>query len=252
MARVRQADGTKKRTRTCHATQDLAIAAMNEAKKKREWHGDSAISISHEDIIRYTRARATLAALGATIEQAVAYFARHSRAFKHPVPLKEALEKCVEEKERLGNRKHSLQQFRCSCISFNHPDVAPIYRARVLRGQMTYQGREKFWVDERKLAALREPINAQNFGKLSTGEWHISITRADFGLRVTVRKRGNPMPADEAAARRLANRIQSRFKEIAAGLLRAAMQEAGFRSEAKRTVLDKSKKVRANIYSVFA
>lgn len=88
---VRQPDGTKKRTRTYHATQDLAIAAMNEAKNKREWHGDSAISISHEDVIRFTRAQTTLAALGATIEQAVALLIRNARVLRQPVAIHKLL-----------------------------------------------------------------------------------------------------------------------------------------------------------------
>lgn len=108
------------------------------------------------------------------------------------------------------------------------PNLSPIYTARVLRGQSTYQGREKFYVDERKLDALRERINAQSFGRLSPGEWQISITRADFGLRVRVQKRGQTLPGDERTALHIAARIRARFAEIAAGLLRDAIQEAGF------------------------
>jgi len=68
--------------------------------------------------IRYAAAEKRLAALGATIEQAVTHFEKTHRALKAPILLKPALDSYIAEKEQLGEEKRSLQTFKCACISF--------------------------------------------------------------------------------------------------------------------------------------
>ncbi len=108
------------------------------------------------------------------------------------------------------------------------PDLAPIYQARVTRKQSTYRGREKFYVDEAKLSAFRAKLEAKAVAGLSPGQWDFFITRQDFKLIVTVKKKGRARKGDAAAAQKLAARLKERFAEHGSEILARAFKGAGF------------------------
>lgn len=115
---VLQEDGSKRRDQKYYDSKDEADGKLKEAKAKRRSYGDSSIALSEADRILFTAARDRLRALGGTIEQAIDAFERTARVLKTPVVLSKLLADCVAEKEALGMKKRSVQQFRCSCLSF--------------------------------------------------------------------------------------------------------------------------------------
>ncbi|MEQ1862330.1 MAG: hypothetical protein ABMA13_20620 [Chthoniobacteraceae bacterium] len=108
------------------------------------------------------------------------------------------------------------------------PNLRPIYDARVRRGQRTYQGREFFWVDENKLAALRQELLARGARKLSAGTWTIDVTQSYHSLRVTIRKRGKFARGDRETVEDIKAHIRAHFAEVATSVLRYALREAGW------------------------
>ncbi len=95
---VTQPDGSRKRVQKYFETREAAMGALGSEKMKRQRHGDSAISLSEEDRVRFTAAQRQLAAVGATIEQAVALFLRQSRAVREPMALGDLFRECLADK----------------------------------------------------------------------------------------------------------------------------------------------------------
>jgi len=115
---MQQPDGTRRRVQKSFATQDEAKTAMAAAKTKRQAHGDSAFGLTEDERIRFVAARDQLAAVGGTIEQAVAAFLRTAKALRDPMKLGLALKRCIAEKTAAGLRERSLAQLKNSCLSF--------------------------------------------------------------------------------------------------------------------------------------
>lgn len=107
-----------RRFQTYFDTKERALGALAEAKAKRRANGESALTLSEDERIRFCAARDKLAGVGATIEEAVTAFMRSVPARREPLALSDLLARCVAEKRNLGNSKRYLQQFRCSCLSF--------------------------------------------------------------------------------------------------------------------------------------
>lgn len=111
-------DGKRRRLQTYFGTKAAAEAALDEAKKKRREHGDSAIALTDEDRIRFAAAKERLGAVNAKIEDAVDFYLKHARPAKGPIKLDELFKKFAFEKEMQGKRKRYRQQLKCSCMSF--------------------------------------------------------------------------------------------------------------------------------------
>lgn len=100
-------------------TKEEARGKLDEAKAKHRAHGDAGFALAPGDGLRFSLARDQLAAVGATIEEATAYFLAHKRkTAREPIPLAALLKQCEAAKKALGKSTRYLQQFKCSCLSF--------------------------------------------------------------------------------------------------------------------------------------
>ena len=108
------------------------------------------------------------------------------------------------------------------------PDLVPIYRARIVRGDATYQGRRIFWVDRRKLEALRARLLSRSLRKLSPGQWTLHIDQTDHQVTVILVKRGRREKGDAATVEAIKEYIREHFAEVAGAVLRGALRDAGF------------------------
>ena len=72
------------------------------------------------------------------------------------------------------------------------PNLGTIYQARIVRGQSTYSGRKRFWVDEHKEEALREDLIRRALQKRSEDHYEIRIvTTHDRRYRVEIIRKGS-------------------------------------------------------------
>lgn len=99
-------------------SREAALGRLADVKAKRRAEGDAGLSLRATDRVQFVEAREQLAAVGATIGEAVTFFLAHRRPARDPVRLGDLLVQCEREKERLGKSTRYLQQLRCSCLSF--------------------------------------------------------------------------------------------------------------------------------------
>lgn len=86
------------------------------AKKKNE--GLAGFAITAEERGAFIAARDKLAAVGGTLEEAVAYYLKNHAGVKTKLPLGELLDRGVLAKELAGRRPRYITQFGVSCRSF--------------------------------------------------------------------------------------------------------------------------------------
>jgi integrase len=118
---VTQPDGTRRRVQKCFSTQADAQKALGDAKDKRQVYGDSAMTLTEDERVRFVAARDQLATAGATIEEAVAAFMRTAKAVCDPQPLGTLLDRCIEDKAAVGKRHLYVRKLWSSCNSFIAP-----------------------------------------------------------------------------------------------------------------------------------
>ena len=99
-------------------TKEEAETERDARLRRLHEHGHSSFVLTESERIRFIEARERLAAVGASIEQAVDHFIATKPSLKPPVTLQRLFELCIQEKELLGLRPHSLRQLACSCGSF--------------------------------------------------------------------------------------------------------------------------------------
>jgi hypothetical protein len=107
-----------KRRRKFFTTKKAADEYVAEEKVRLRAHGETSVSLSEDDRVLFQAARDRLREAGATINQAVEYYVENHKPLRAAVTLAELLTRATLEKELAGLRRHSLQQFKCSCLSF--------------------------------------------------------------------------------------------------------------------------------------
>lgn len=76
------------------------------------------------------------------------------------------------------------------------PDLATIYRARILERQRTFQGRKRFYVDERKADTLFAQLLARAMAHDVRDDYEVRFIRTAYQSRIEIVKRGRGrMPA---------------------------------------------------------
>lgn len=80
--------------------------------------GHAAFSLSEAERVRYAEIRDDLAAHGATIEEAAAFWKKHAKPAKQPVKLDVLIELCIAAKKEEGKSDRYLTQFKSSTTKF--------------------------------------------------------------------------------------------------------------------------------------
>lgn len=107
------------------------------------------------------------------------------------------------------------------------PDLMAIYRARILRGQRTWQGRKRFHVDHRKEEALLEKLLARALARHTATTFEVRfVGTSDRRYRVEIVKtRGGKLSARDSAV--MIAFARQRMKVVAADTLARALSRAG-------------------------
>ncbi len=93
-----------KRLQTFHDKRDDAIAALEAAKHEEKRHGFTALAMTHEQRLRYATAETQLAAVGATIEEAISYYIAHRAKVVSPALVADVVKRCQDAKAANGRR----------------------------------------------------------------------------------------------------------------------------------------------------
>lgn len=115
---IRGADGSARRVRRFFASKAEAEDFLAGERAKLQQHGESALALSHEDRVLFERARDRLAAMNATIAQAVDFFAEHHKPVREDLTVGELARRCLADKEARGLKRRYLQTLGCSLRSF--------------------------------------------------------------------------------------------------------------------------------------
>jgi integrase len=103
--------------REFYETEDEAKAVRDVKLAEVRKHGSSALSLSHADRVEFCLAKDRLVKLGLTIREAVDFVEEHHQVIK-PLPIREALELLVAEKEAAGVRERTIKNLRGTVFSF--------------------------------------------------------------------------------------------------------------------------------------
>lgn len=108
------------------------------------------------------------------------------------------------------------------------PELMPIYKARILRHQKTYQGRKLFYVDENKREALFDLLLQRALAKHAKAEYEVRfVTTYDFRYRVEIVKRRGKLSAHDSEV--LIAFARQRRKVLCQEVLETALSKAGLR-----------------------
>lgn len=101
-------------------TKALAEEALSSHERAVRKHGESVLDFAPGELGRWIEARERLDDVGATIDEAVAFFLRHSSAARgrEVIPVVTLIERCLEAKWEENKRPRYLSQLKCSASSF--------------------------------------------------------------------------------------------------------------------------------------
>lgn len=105
------------------------------------------------------------------------------------------------------------------------PDLEPIYQARIVRGQRTFDGRKLFYVDERKESALFDALVRRAVEEREGDVFDVRFVRTyDRRFRVEIVRRGGGRVPPVVIAF-----AKQRMKHAGEEALRGALSKAGLR-----------------------
>lgn len=107
-----------KRTAKCFREKGDAEEHLRHALAKKKSEGLAGFAITDTERVAFIGARDKLAAVGATLGDAVAYYLKNHAGVQKKMPLGELLDRCVLAKELAGRRPRYITQFAVSCRSF--------------------------------------------------------------------------------------------------------------------------------------
>lgn len=108
------------------------------------------------------------------------------------------------------------------------PDLAGLYRARIIRGQRTVGGRKRFYVDEQKFDALFRELVRRALARQHQGDFEVRfVTTSERRYRVEIIKRGGRLGAREKAV--MIAFARQNMKVVSRDTLTAALSKAGLR-----------------------
>lgn len=99
-------------------TKEEAQRVLTDARSRRASHGVAALALTESERVAFVVARDKLAAVGATIAQAVEHFLATRPRARESVPLRDLLDRCLAEKRNLKKSERYLKQLKSSCLSF--------------------------------------------------------------------------------------------------------------------------------------
>ena len=108
---VIQGDGQKKRERRIFTALADAEKFLAEKKGLRQRHGDAALSLQPEVVLRYAAVEQRLGAAGVTIEQAADFYFENHRPVRERVKLGVLLDRCVLDMERRNVARNTIATF---------------------------------------------------------------------------------------------------------------------------------------------
>lgn len=109
------------------------------------------------------------------------------------------------------------------------PSLAPIYQARIVQNQRTYQGRKRFWVDASKEKALRDELMRRALARHGQANYEVRFVATwDRRYRVEIVKRRGGRISRRDLAVMIAYARQN-MKVVSNDTLRRALSAGGLR-----------------------
>lgn len=137
-----------KRVQLSFKTKGEAEDEMIRRKALLRQGGHAAFSLSDAERVRFAEIRDDLAAHGATIEEAAAFWKKHAKPAKPPVKLEVLIELCMAAKREEGKSDRYLVQFKSSTGKFAKAGHAQKLSNEITKDDVLKWLRENQWAEK--------------------------------------------------------------------------------------------------------
>lgn len=137
-----------RRVQVSYKTKDAADAELARLKGEVKRVGNMAFALTDGDRLAYVGLRERLADVGATLEQAVAFFLSHAKPARGAITVADMIAACLVAKAADGHRPRYVGQLKCSALSFSRAGFGTRLAHEITSGDVERWLRSNQWANK--------------------------------------------------------------------------------------------------------